>query len=257
MKVSKRNNKLYLHSELLDKNLNIKHIFSTVDFGNQGLHVGDIAEKVIENRKRLADFIEVDPSHLTSAKQVHGTNIKIVELEDRGKGAFDYEEAIDDCDGLITKMTYIPLFSFYADCTPIYLYDPVEKIIGILHAGWKGTLNNIAGKSVDLVVEKFNSKPENLIYIIGPAISLDNYEVSEEIIDQLADLKLDTLPFVKGSKISLAEINRENLKRKGVCQIEVDEHCTYKDKTFFSYRRDGKFAGRMAAIIMITDEVTN
>ena len=57
MKVTKRNNKLFLHSELLDKNLNIKHIFSTVDFGNQGLHVGDIAEKVIENRKRLADFL--------------------------------------------------------------------------------------------------------------------------------------------------------------------------------------------------------
>lgn len=247
----------YLESSLLNKYSNIRHIFSTRDYGNVGLHVGDEKSKVIKNRKNLASVLGVDVEKLTSGEQVHGTNIHIVKKEDVGKGALDYDNSIKNCDGLITNITDIPLFAFYADCTPIYLYDPLNKVIGILHGGWKGTLGNIVGKSVDIMKEYFNSKEEDLIYVIGPRISIDNYEVSREIIDRLDEMNLKKYPFVIDSSIDLGKINEELLRRKGIKNIEIDNHCTCRDEMFFSHRCEEGNTGRMGGIITLVSEVSN
>ena len=251
------NGKRYLYSEDLIKFGKLKHLFSTRDYGNLGLHVPGLKRDVLQNRKEVCEAIAIDSSHLTSAKQVHGINIKMVVLEDRGRGSMDFEASIADCDGLITNIPNIPLFAFYADCTPIFIYDPDNEVIGILHAGWKGTLGNIAGKSVDILIELFNSKPEKLIYVIGPRIGMDNCEVGEDIILRCEELGMKKEPFVSNSKINLGEINKELLKRKGVKNIDLDQHCTCADDMFFSYRCEKGKTGRMAGIIMLAKEVKN
>lgn len=250
-------NRRYLISEQLNKYSCIKHIFSTRDFGNQGLHVDDIYDNVIKNRKELASTIGIDYEDLTSGKQVHGVNIKIVNDNDKGKGALDFNTALDNIDGLITNTPNIPLFSFYADCTPILLFDYKKEVIGILHGGWKGTLGNIAGKSVKLMKEVFNSNTEDLIYVIGPRIGINSYEVSKDILNRLNEMNMRCEPFVVGRNIDLGEINKELLIREGIVSIELDNHCTCADDMFYSHRCENGNTGRMAGIIMLHKEVEN
>lgn len=244
-------NKRLLKCNVLEQISFVQHGFSTRDFGNLGLHIGDIKENVMENRQLFAESLDIDFKKLVSAKQVHGNNVVRVNMEDIGKGSTDYEESIENCDALITDVPNLPLFAFYADCVPIFIVDPDKKAIGLVHSGWKGTLNNIVGNVVDAFIKEFASHPSDLIAVIGPHICMECYEVSNDIIEKFRD---DGYLVVTDSvnQLDLGKIINSQLLDKGLKRIEQENCCTSCGlDMFYSHRKELGKTGRMAGIIMI------
>ena len=255
MEIEGYQGKRFLRSRMLDELEFMDHLFSTRDFGNQGLHVGDDPAKVQGNRKHLAQVLGADWTTLVSGQQVHGTTIRRVGDGERGRGAQVYDDGLPDCDGLLTDTPGLPLFTFYADCTPIFLADPVRKAVGVIHAGWMGSLADIAGIAVERMAEEFGSRPEDIQAVIAPRIGVECYQVSREVLEGAEALGLGGEPFVQGDRLNLAAVNEELLRRRGVGRIEVDEHCTACNlELFFSHRMEEGRTGRMAAMIMIREE---
>jgi hypothetical protein len=135
------------------------------------------------NRRVWADLIGVDANALVSGRQVHGAHVEVVDDRHRGLGALRIEDAIPQTDALITRTPGIPLIIYTADCVPVLIYDPVEHALGLAHAGWRGTVGNIAGAVVAAMNSEFGSRPESLIVKLGPSIGPCCYEVGDEVID--------------------------------------------------------------------------
>ena len=121
---------------------------------NMGLHVSDDPSSVLENRKRLAKELNLPLEKWIIGEQVHGTEVKTVDRSSTGAGAASVATAIPLVDGLITNEKNVVLGAFYADCVPLYFFDPSTHWIGIAHAGWKGTVNGMAGKMIEALEEK-------------------------------------------------------------------------------------------------------
>lgn len=158
-------------------------MFSTMNFGVDASPYQDEPENLLENYKRIANSIGVDAHSLVVARQVHKTNIRVVEEADRGKGVFiptDYEEI----DGLITNKPNITLVTKYADCVPLYFVDPIEKAIGLTHSGWRGTVMKIGKITVEAMQKNFGSDPKNIIAVVGPSICADCFEIGEEVAEE-------------------------------------------------------------------------
>ncbi len=224
---------------------------------NLGLHTSDKKNKVIMNRKILAKNLNIEFASLTSAKQVHSNNIYIVKDGDRGKGRLEYENSIENTDALITTSKDITLFSYYADCVPLYFYDLENKIIGLAHSGWKGTLKKISLKVLEKLKERFATDLNNCLVAIGPSISKEYYEVDERIINKFEEEfdYLDEFIVHKGKDrylLDLPGLNKSMLIKAGILSknIDLSNICTFSDKeNFYSYRRDKGKTGRMASII--------
>ncbi len=252
MQILTYKNKRLLKSKLLEQFSFVQHAFSTKDFGNLGLHVGDIKENVIKNRRLFAESIGIDSDKLVSAKQVHGNNVLRVTLDDLGNGSTEYEKSMDNTDALITNSPGLPLFAFYADCVPIFIVDPVQKAIGIVHSGWKGTLNNIAANTVDAFIKEFNSRPSDLIAVIGPYICKACYEVSVDIIEKFKESGYIKETYNENNHLDLGDIINKQFLNKGLKNIGKTKYCTSCDlDMFYSHRKEFGKTGRMAGIIMI------
>jgi purine-nucleoside/S-methyl-5'-thioadenosine phosphorylase / adenosine deaminase len=140
-------------------------------------------DEAIANRRVWADLIGIDASELVAGRQVHGTHVHVVDEQHRGLGALRIEDAIPQTDALITRTPGLPLTIYTADCVPVLVYDPVEHALGLAHAGWRGTVGNIAGAVVAAMRAEFGSQPANLIVRLGPSIGPCCYEVGDEVID--------------------------------------------------------------------------
>ena len=137
----------------------------------------------IANRRVWADRIGIDGTALVSGRQAHGTRVEVVDDRHRGRGALEIEDAIPQTDALITRTPGLPLIIYTADCVPVLVYDPMEHAIGLAHAGWRGSVGNIAGAVVAAMCSEFGSRPTNLIVRLGPSIGPCCYEVGDEVID--------------------------------------------------------------------------
>lgn len=221
---------------------------------NMGFHVNDECEKVIMNRKLLSEKLAIPLSNWVCGEQVHETNIAVVTSHDAGKGTIDHHDALKKVDGFITNQKNILCTAYFADCVPIYYFDPVTNYIGIAHAGWRGTVNHIAKKMVEKLTTK-GVDPENLYVVIGPCISQENYEVDERIIQQIDDEYIEKTVIKKADNrflLNLKQLNMEILLQSGVLHhnIDITSYCTYGEKhLFFSYRRDKGKTGRMLGFI--------
>ncbi|WP_251510942.1 peptidoglycan editing factor PgeF [Oceanobacillus luteolus] len=221
---------------------------------NCGLHVQDVIDDVLENRERLAALTGFPLEDWVAAEQVHGKKVQLVSGLDKGKGAFSTESALSGIDGILTKEKGVLLIAFYADCIPLYFYDPEEEIIGIAHAGWKGTVNQI-GKEMITRFKENGSKLENIQVTIGPGISQEHYEVDERVVSHIDQQYRDKVLKSKGNQrflLNLKELNKEILLHSGILRHNIDmtNYCTYRDKDlFFSYRRDQGKTGRMLGFI--------
>jgi YfiH family protein len=234
---------------------------------NCGLHVGDDPARVVANRQRLADAIGVPFAAHTYAEQVHGTNVVVIESGQQGAGRGDRESALQDTDGLVTSEPGVSLNLMYADCVPLYFFDPVRRAFGIAHAGWKGTVGNIARSIVSRMVETFGTRPEDLLAAIGPSIGACCYEVDETVagrvrsvldeIEASAGDRAQTLQAGRGPgkyQLSLQTMNRLLMRKAGILssRIEVSTLCTgCGTDRFFSHRKEGGRTGRMAAWIAL------
>lgn len=223
---------------------------------NLGLHVGDREESVIENRRRVCESLGFSPDSWVSAEQVHGIDVVPVTAAERGRGGTSHATAIAGTDGMVTDEPGILLAGFFADCVPIFAVDPVGPRIGLAHAGWRGTLGNIAGRLVEALHDIYSSEPADLLVWLGPAIGPCCFAVQED----LAERFVREFPFTPvqrrsdGVFIDLRGLNRELLIRSGVTpsNIAVSDDCTMcRPERFFSHRGEGPRTGRMAGLIGI------
>jgi len=173
---------------------------------------------------------------LVTCQQTHSDNIHIVTPEDVGK-------EIPDCDGLITNIKDITLQIKTADCVPIILNDPINKVIGVVHAGWRGTKKEIVKKAVNLMISSFKSKQNNLRVKIGPAIDKDNYLIKEDVASQFINLHPDCLEKVDEGhwKFDIVKVNIKQLLDLGLLRKNITNSniSTFNNKKYPSFRRDG------------------
>jgi hypothetical protein len=218
---------------------------------NLAFHVGDEAEIVQKNRRILARELDFPLEELVAAQQVHGDQIRVVTRDDAGCGALNYETAIPDTDALITAEKNLPLLILVADCAPILLVDPEKQVLAVVHAGWRGALAGIAGKTVRKMETEFGSRPEAILAGIGPCLSIENLEVGPEVAAQVE--KVDAEAVISGfakPHLDLRGLIWRDLERAGVgsTHIETMPFCTKDDARFFSHRGQNGVAGRFGIV---------
>lgn len=212
---------------------------------NISYRVGDSSSNVDRNRKRFFAASGIRPEVVTTTGQVHGPTVRRV-LEPG-----HYER----CDGLITDRPGLFLATTVADCLPVYLCDPVRRAVGVVHAGWRGSREEIVGTALGLMSREFSTVPADLWAYLGPGAGRCCYEVGRDVANQFPAECLESGPGGK-TRLDLALFNRNLLLGAGVpeSQIGVSEHCTiHEADVFHSYRRDGIRSGRMMGIIGLSE----
>lgn len=226
-KVKKIDNKDVYYSDLLD----VEHFFTTREL------------IVKENIALIADYLNIDPKNLIKPKQVHSANIELVSSQ-----SAEY----DKCDALILNEKNKAIYLNFADCTPVILCDLKNNIAAIAHAGWRGTVQKIAPKTVMKMQKLFNTKPQDVIALIGPCISFECFETSSEAIEQLSGSVLDAAGLFKGRNADLKGINKRQLEEIGVRRFDICPFCTVLDNDkFFSYRKENQTPCRHSALIKL------
>ena len=147
---------------------------------------GDDPEAVRENYRRMAEALRVDMEKMVLTWQTHTTNVRVVSEEDLGKGIIK-ERDYRDVDGLITDEPGLVLSTFYADCVPLYVVDPVHRAIGMSHSGWRGTAARMGAVTLSAMQEAYGTRPEDVVCAVGPSICRDCYEVSADVADIFAE----------------------------------------------------------------------
>jgi len=234
---------------------------------NCSLGRGDDDENVILNFKKLCDAIKINPHTLVFSAQTHTSNILEVTKDDCGKGLF-LPRTYDNIDGLITKCTDVTLVTFYADCVPIYFVDPVMRVVATAHAGWKGTVSQIARKMIALMKDKFSCDPKDIITGIGPSIGSCCFEVDENTVEEFNILPEHIIsgcikqrqdpanPDKFKYDIDLQRINKNVFLDAGIINehINVADLCTKcNSDLLFSHRATNGQRGGMVAIIGMRD----
>lgn len=226
---------------------------------NLAMHNGDNINNVQENRHRFAKALVIAEDNVVTTQQVHSDTVLYVDKSFAGRGKYSYNEAIVATDALITDQPNLPLLLFFADCVPVLIVDPVCKVVGVSHAGWKGTVSKIAQKTIYKMQECCKTRPEDCLVGIGPSIGACCYEVGYEVAEQfrqsfpnyyskLLEEKADKY------KLDLWQANRLQLEEIGVKSqnIAVSGICTAcNNDVFFSYRADGGKTGRIGAMISL------
>lgn len=242
------------------------------DSFNCAFHVGDAPEDVLKNRRLLAESLGFTLDAWTCGEQTHGIDIAVVTEEDRGRGNLDRAGAFQSTDGLLTCVPGVLLTSFYADCVPLYFYDPVQRAAGLAHAGWKGTVAEIAGAMVSKMEEVYGSRPKDIVAAIGPSIGECCYEVDDYVMDHVRrleselsglniseaapDLYAKSEGHAGKSMLNLKEMNRRIMIKAGILptHIECTTWCTScNSDLFFSYRKENGVTGRMTSWIGIKE----
>ncbi len=200
-----------------------------------------------ENRKKFFAGQEIAPERTVSAELVHGTQIGIVTMQDvshEGRpsviGHGDAGWVIAGADGLVTREKDIFLSVTVADCLPVFFYDPAARVIGIAHAGWRGLLGGVIGKTLE-TMSGCGAQAENIHAAFGPSIRQCHFEIQPDVL--LRFTEYEKYVTKKDGKISvdLQRIAAEQLQDAGVQEgnIEMNTSCTFCERgRFFSYRRD-------------------
>lgn len=160
----------------------------------------------------------------------------------------DSRKDYPDTDGVIIRNSNDAIFMRFADCTPIIFYNPKNKMAAIAHAGWRGTVGKIAIKTV----EKMECDPKDIVAVIGPAIGLCCYEVSEDVKQQLLSTVKLSEGLYNNRNVDLKRINARQLEEIGVKKVDICPYCTSCDNDlFFSYRKENGTSNRHFAVIKL------
>lgn len=216
---------------------------------NLAYHVSDDPTNVIENRRRFCNELGIDVNSLVLARQVHGDRIEVIEDKDAGRGSHSIEDAIPDTDAMITTSNKVSIGILTADCVPVMIFDPVRPVIGVAHAGWKGTILMIATKTVLKMKESFGTDPSDCMVALGPSIGPCCYEVGEDVISQF-DKVYGVGACTKGNKLDLPRAVELQLINVGVKNISYDGACTACNlELFYSHRAENGVTGRMMSVM--------
>lgn len=223
---------------------------------------GDERENVLENHRRFANALEYDETQLVFSNQVHLTNFHKVTKEDCGKG-ITRESDILEIDGLVTDEPGIPLITFYADCVPLFFYDPMKKVIAMAHSGWKGTVERIGAKMISYMKEEYHSNPKDIVCAIAPSICHKCYEVSEDValrfLDVFGDKYGDELLYKKENgkyQLNLHKACEITLLEAGITKehLDITDICTCCNPEFlFSHRASNGMRGNLAGVMMLKE----
>ena len=210
----------------------------------------NVDAKNSEDMKRFSDKYGFNHDNIVYNTQVHGADVRIVKSGD------DFTENGKEADGLITNLRNTPLLIFTADCVPVVFYDKKQGVVALAHAGWRGTYGNIAGEMVDIMTDKYCCEVVDIKTIIGPSVSVDNYEVSYDLIEKFAALEVQGYYKEVDGKyyLDLWKLNKELLKKCGILEdnIKIIDFCTVRDNDkFFSYRLDDATPKRIGTIIQL------
>jgi hypothetical protein len=237
--------------ELIEKNIDSKTIFwlkpprelSNVLFSSSTRSFSDPAD--------FYALLKIEPKNVVGAEQVHGSSICRATKRDAGK-------VLSGCDALITDEANVPIAVRTADCVPIFILDKARPVIGLVHAGWRGTSQNISTKTTMAMSEAFDTKIKNCIIAIAPSIGPCCYEVGEEVFPALRGSNekwREALKAKGGGKwmVDLAKLNELELIGAGVLKENIvrTKHCTCCEKEMFYSFRGQKTGERMYSVAMI------
>jgi YfiH family protein len=229
--------------------------WESLNVGN--LH-GDDPGRVLENRLRAFRSLNRKMESLYDVWQVHSAEV-VCTSTPRPPDVPHIKADI-----ILTDQPGVTLFMRFADCVPILLYDPVRKVAGIVHAGWKGTVRQAASAAIDRMRKVYSSNPRNVLAAIGPSIGSHHYEVGEEVVEEVRqtfplDAKTLLQPVIQRNVDEFATMkytfdlwgaNRLLLERAGVKQIEIPGICTACHLVdWYSHRGEGGQTGRFGVLI--------
>ncbi len=229
---------------------------------NLALHLEDDPVNVIRNRRLFLDVFGLELENTVCCQQVHGSGIEVVTPEMNGKGALNAGQSLPDCDAMVCGQPGVVMMTFYGDCIPLFIVDPVRQVAATAHAGWKGTCLNIGGKTVELMCRTFGSALQDLEVFIGPGIGACCYEISRELAEQV-EL---SLPKTAGKLIEerggrkywdLPATNFYNLVAKGLQPEKIfsSSLCTScYPELFYSHRLQHGITGRMGAMLSLVSK---
>lgn len=259
----------YLEYPLLRETGIVRHGFSTRLGGvSEGFYAslnlsfdrGDREECVRENFRRIGEALGVRCEDMVLSRQTHTTNVRIVTEADRGK-EITRERDYTDVDGLVTNVPGICLVTSYADCVPLYFVDPVKKVIGLSHSGWRGTVGKIGKKTILLMQEKYGSDPADILAAAGPSVCMDCYEVSEDVIERVKEAFEEAfwpqLFYRKPNgkyQLNLWKANELIFREAGILpeHIAVTNVCTHcNSRILYSHRAAGDKRGNLCAFLAL------
>ena len=224
---------------------------------NINRYCGDSAEAIRQNRQSLCQLLQIDDRHLLMPHQVHLTEVAVIDdaflcLDDNER-----QQSLEGVDAIMTDRAGVCVGVSTADCIPVLLFDRTHHAVCAIHAGWRGTVAHIVEKAVKAMTATYGTNPIDIVAQIGPGISLDSFEVGDEVYDAFAQAGFDMAAISqKRAKwhINLPACNKLQLISMGVEseKISVSDICTYKQHdTFFSARRLGINSGRIFTGIMM------
>jgi len=219
---------------------------------NLGGNVGDAPQAVEQNYQRVYDSLNVKGERACAVWQVHSTDTVIVD------GPVEGRRWIALADGMVTDKTETPIVMRFADCVPVLFYDPVKRVIGLAHAGWRGTVQGAGMSVVETMVEGFGCVVEDIRAGIGPSIGPACYQVGAEVVEAVTDYfgeghgLLQRDPADGTAYLNLWEANALDLRRNGLRHVEVAGICTATNTDeFYSHRAENGKTGRFVAVISL------
>ena len=257
---------IYYRIRTFDAYANLRHAIFTRRGGvsqspfatfNLGPSVGDDPQAVALNFQKACQIVGTMPDQTISCHLTHSADIITVNKSNR-------QRLMGYGDGLITVEPAIFLAMRFGDCTPLIFFDPVQKAIGLAHAGWRGTMKNVAGAVIKAMVEQLGCRAQDIIAVIGPAIGPCCYEVGPEV-RQAAEQAFDEPGSLFRNRngnsqpdrayFDMWEANRRQLAASGVTQIIQSSLCTAcRTDLFFSHRAERGRTGRFGVIIGLEAE---
>ena len=223
-------------------------ITTTTELGNLAYQV-DEGKGVKERRLLLADLLNINENRFVFVHQHHSDKIQKVTINDLGKGTDSFENGVD-VDALYTYEKNVPLGIFHADCVPIFFIDETTNLVGIIHAGFEGTLIHVAYKSIQQVIKDENINVNNLKFYIGPYRMPNSFVVDEETKQKIIDAGFEEAIINNHFDNGLANII--DLHKLGIKdeQISLSNLDTYSDDRFYSaYQKTP--VGRLVSLILL------
>lgn len=212
-------------------------------------------DNVMQNYRIFCRAAGIREDRMVMDSFAHGTTVRRVDRADAGRGYSLWP--LPACDALITDDAFVTLMTGHADCMAIYFYDPVQRCIGLAHAGWRGALGRIGQGVVDAMRESFGTRPEQLCAGIGPSICADCFEVGADVADAFEAAFPDT-PCVRRTAdgkgrvdlwmAAFRQLLDAGLRPENFSLMDV---CSFEDGRLYSHRRDHGLTGGMAAFLSL------
>lgn len=231
--------------------INVKDIKDNIDFINLAITLKDVDAKLKKDMLRVCNTGNFNFENLSSNIQIHSDIVNVIDKDNIGQKV--------DGDALITNIKNVPLLIFTADCVPIAIIDKKNKAIGIAHAGWRGTYDKIAQKTIECMSDNYFTNAQDVVCVIGPSIGPCCYEVSKELIKKFNTIvtnKEEKFYIIKEEKyyLDLWKINEYILKCAGVKEeniVNLNICTSCRCEEFHSYRKHDKTPKRIGMILEI------